>query len=130
MSLAALRSNPRSTQQPSRRSRRADHPGGTTMIRHRRLPILIVAVAVLGIGGCSLSAGDDTDEPASNGGTVEGADIDFGDDASMWANDGECDDPRFEGEGTHGILLDEDRGHDATDCRELLEDGKITYVGD
>ena len=27
------------------------------------------------------------------------AQVDFGDDASQWARDGECDDPRFEGEG-------------------------------
>jgi uncharacterized protein YdeI (BOF family) len=25
--------------------------------------------------------------------------INFGDDASQWSNDGECDDPRFEGRG-------------------------------
>ena len=30
------------------------------------------------------------------------ADIDFGDDSSEWANDGECDDPRFEGTGSAG----------------------------
>ena len=31
---------------------------------------------------------------------------DFGDNTSQWANDGECDDPRFEGEGAAETLLD------------------------
>ena len=48
---------------------------------------------------------------------------DFGDNSSRWANDGECDDPRFEGEGSAATLLDGDRGHDATDCRSLFEPG-------
>jgi len=51
--------------------------------------------------------------------------IDFGDDGSIWANDGECDDPRFAGPAMHMILLDGDRGHDASDCRALCERGLI-----
>ena len=35
--------------------------------------------------------------------------IDFGDDASDSAQDGECDDPRFEGEGIDSLPLDSDR---------------------
>lgn len=53
--------------------------------------------------------------------------INFGDDTSTWANDGECDDPRFEGEGMAASTNREDRLRDATDCRTLLEDGKITF---
>ncbi len=53
------------------------------------------------------------------------AQVDFGDDASQWARDGECDDPRFEGEGAAETLLDEDRGHDASDCRSLYAEGRI-----
>ena len=53
------------------------------------------------------------------------ADPDFGDDTSRWANDGECDDPRFEGTGTAHTLLVEDRGHDAADCRKLFGTGRI-----
>jgi len=49
----------------------------------------------------------------------------FGDNASRWASDGECDDPRFEGEGSADTLLDDDRGHDATDCRNLFDAGRI-----
>ena len=51
--------------------------------------------------------------------------IDYGDDASLWARDGECDDPRFEGPGTAETLLEQDRAHDATDCRTLFEQGQI-----
>lgn len=54
--------------------------------------------------------------------------IDFGDDSSAWANDGECDDPRFEGGGVAGTLLDEDLGHDASDCRALFDSGDITLA--
>jgi len=55
-----------------------------------------------------------------------GTSINFGDDASQWSYDGECDDPRFYGPGmTTTPLLDEDRYHDATDCRRQYEAGRI-----
>jgi len=57
-------------------------------------------------------------------------DIDFGDDSSDWANDGECDDPRFAGEGAAEELLDEDRMHDATDCQAAFEAGTVTLKSD
>lgn len=54
---------------------------------------------------------------------------DFGDDASRWARDGECDDPRFDGEGmSEGASLDDDIGHDATDCRTAWRVGKIVFA--
>lgn len=56
--------------------------------------------------------------------------LDFGDDAGEWANDGECDDPRFTGEGSATTLLPEDRGHDATDCRALYDAGRIALRSD
>lgn len=56
-------------------------------------------------------------------------DIDFGDDASMWSNDGECDDPRFEGPGAADIMLDEDAFHDASDCESLYNSGDVSFVG-
>lgn len=59
--------------------------------------------------------------PASSSG------IDFGNDSSEWANDGECDDPRFAGPGMAETLLDEDAMHDATDCRTAYEAGEITF---
>jgi len=53
-------------------------------------------------------------------------DIDFGDDASQWSNDGECDDPRFAGPGmTATILLEEDIAHDATDCLDAYMAGLL-----
>ena len=54
------------------------------------------------------------------------AEIDFGDDTSEWANDGECDDPRFEGAGMASELIEEDLLADATDCRTAFEAGTIT----
>jgi hypothetical protein len=65
------------------------------------------------------------DAPA---GTSGSGDIDFGDDSSAWANDGECDDPRFTGTGMATELVDEDIGRDATDCRTLFDAGSITLV--
>ena len=55
--------------------------------------------------------------------------IDFGDDSSEWANDGECDDPRFVGSNMAEVLLDEDTGKDATDCRAAFEQGLIGLRG-
>lgn len=60
---------------------------------------------------------------------IDGQTINFGDDSSQWANDAECDDPRFAGPGTHEVLLAEDIYRDATDCMKLLQAGLITYRG-
>jgi hypothetical protein len=64
--------------------------------------------------------------------TLDASDApDFGDDASDWANDGECDDPRFSGPGMTGTtLLDADIGHDATDCKAGFDDGVLQLIGD
>jgi hypothetical protein len=55
---------------------------------------------------------------------VQGTGVDFGDDSGEYPADGECDDPRFTGPGTHGISLAEDERADATDCRRLCEAGE------
>ena len=61
---------------------------------------------------------------------VGGGAVDFGDDSSRWANDNECDDKRFAGPGmTATPLLDEDIGHDATDCRTAYEAGRLRLAG-
>jgi hypothetical protein len=60
--------------------------------------------------------------------TTSNADIDFGDDSSEWANDGECDDPRFQGSGSAAETLDADISKDATDCRTAFEAGTVTLV--
>ena len=55
--------------------------------------------------------------------------IDFGDDASLFAGDGQCDDSRFAGPGmTSTPLLDSDVGHDASDCRAAWEAGQLSLA--
>lgn len=67
------------------------------------------------------------DEPPANGIVFNG--INFGDDASEWSNDGECDDPRFEGKGqTETTLLEADAYHDATDCLAAWKEGGLELV--
>ena len=54
------------------------------------------------------------------------AGVDFGDDSGDYANDGDCDDTRFEGDRGRGAL--DNDSHimgDATDCRNLFLAGKI-----
>ena len=61
---------------------------------------------------------------------VDGEAIDYGDDESNFANDGECDDIRFASEGAAGTLyIVDDIGHDATDCRSAVEDGRAKWQG-
>ena len=62
--------------------------------------------------------------------TDDGAEVDFGADTGKWINDGECDDPRFEGEGMAEMLVEADLFADATDCRTLYEAGMIEFVGE
>lgn len=52
--------------------------------------------------------------------------INFGVDSSAWANDGECDDPRFEGDGMATIMTEEDIRADATDCSKAFAAGTIS----
>lgn len=54
--------------------------------------------------------------------------IDFGDDSSFFANDGECDDPRFAGPGVHTILNANDEKADATDCRTAFMAGQVVLA--
>ncbi len=56
--------------------------------------------------------------------------VDFGDDSSRFAKDGECDDMRFSGAGmTSTMLIDSDIRHDATDCRSAYIQRRLTYQG-
>ncbi|WEJ58755.1 hypothetical protein [Devosia sp. FJ2-5-3] len=68
-----------------------------------------------------------TATPSAPTAPVARAEIDFGDDSSQWANDGECDDPRFTGAGAAAELVDEDRLKDATDCRAAYEAGTVIF---
>jgi hypothetical protein len=68
--------------------------------------------------------------PPTAAGVAAAANLDFGDDGSKYANDGVCDDSRFEGLGmTDTGLIDADIGHDATDCRTAFEAGGLTLRG-
>ena len=83
----------------------------------RKIALLTLATGMaLSLAGCDM---------------MPGGSIDYGDDTSTWANDGECDDPRFEnapgsdGRGMAAVLLEQDEGHDATDCQMLVDSGSI-----
>jgi hypothetical protein len=86
---------------------------------------LLGLVLAAGLAGPALAQKLDNKNPTSTTTTATSA-IDFGDDSSSWANDGECDDPRFEGTGTAGELLDEDILRDATDCQAAYDAGTVT----
>lgn len=56
--------------------------------------------------------------------------INFGNDSSEWANDGECDDGRFTGPGlTSTPLLQDDVLADASDCKAAFQAGQLTLAG-
>jgi hypothetical protein len=76
-------------------------------LRCRRFAEWVVAIAACALAGTT------------------SAQVDFGDDASQWARDGECDDPRFAGEGSAETLVEADLYHDATDCRTLFDQGRV-----
>ena len=83
----------------------------------------VIAGALLGV---VLTAGMTIPSLAQKNSTTAAATIDFGDDSSEWAKDGECDDPRFTGKGTAEELVDADRMKDATDCKAAYEAGTVT----
>ncbi len=58
--------------------------------------------------------------------------IDFGDDTSQWANDGECDDLRFTGPGmaAAGSLSADNIRRDASDCRKQLAAWRLGFRGE
>jgi len=93
---------------------------------------LLAAILTMGLGAPAFAAKLSTTTPTVAAPGITRAvttNIDFGDDASQWSKDGECDDPRFEGEGAATELLDEDKMHDATDCKAAFDDGTVTLVG-
>lgn len=58
------------------------------------------------------------------------ADIDFGEDAGSYANDGACDDARFESDGDDWTYQRDHVLQDATDCRSLYQAGELTLFLD
>jgi hypothetical protein len=83
----------------------------------------VIAGALLGV---VLAAGTTMPSLAQKNTTPAASTIDFGDDSSDWAKDGECDDPRFVGKGAATELVEADRMKDATDCRAAYEAGTVT----
>lgn len=91
------------------------------MIRSKKSLLVAASLAAIALGA-SATAQDEAAAPAA---------IDFGDDASVWANDGECDDPRFEGRGMSGNApRQEDLGRDASDCSAAHAAGRIRLRAD
>ena len=58
--------------------------------------------------------------------TVSG--IDFGNNASRYSYDGECDDPRFKGEGMAASTNQDDERKDAIDCFRAYNAGRISEL--
>lgn len=88
-----------------------------------RLSLLLGAAAMLAFAAAPVAAQDlplsaDPVQPAVD-------DITWGDDSSQYANDNECDDPRFTGPGIAPPMLPDDALADATDCRSLYESGTV-----
>ena len=87
----------------------------------KSLLICTSGIAALLLAGCATT-------PATGPGAVSS--INFGDDSSAYANDSECDDPRFEGDNVSSAAA---RAHllgDATDCRAAVNNGTATYTGE
>ena len=59
--------------------------------------------------------------------TAQGSDINYGADDGNYANDGECDDPRFIGPGTTADVDWTSAGRDATDCRQAVKHNTARY---
>ena len=94
--------------------------------------LIVPTASLLALTACGEATEEPLTIPAESGSSdsiqaeAAGGSVDFGDDSSEWANDGECDDPRFSGAGmTITPLLDDDIMHDATDCRTAFEAGTL-----
>ena len=118
------------------------------MVSAGKLYLVAGAVfALILVGGCNkLTGGSNQDQqqksalasPVSGGRTAPASpaattnmsgSVDFGDDASKFSKDGECDDKRFSGPGmTDTPLLDSDVSHDASDCRTAYDQHRLTMA--
>jgi len=106
----------------------------------RKLQSVLAGLALVSLAACNPFGGNQQQQQADpnakqalagNGTAVAAAGPDFGDDASQFSKDGECDDMRFQGPGmTSTPLLDQDIRHDASDCRSAFEQNRLTFKGD
>jgi len=104
----------------------------------RKIQVVLASMALVSLSACNPFGGgqeqqqaDAQDQKLALAGGQAGAPgtaaPDFGDDSSQFSKDGECDDKRFEGPGmTNTPLLDQDVGHDASDCRSAFEQNRLT----
>ena len=123
------------------------------MVSTSRFGVLLgAALAAMLVAGCDKLIGGNKQDPAqkqaltgpivSGGRSTDPAaaatsapvaaagGVDFGDDASKFSKDGECDYKRFSGPGmTDTPLLDSDIKHDATDCRAAFSQGRLQRGG-
>lgn len=102
----------------------------------QKIGISLATTLALLLTGCDALTGTDADgvaeaeaettvAVAADGKAAGDAAMDIGNDASDWANDSECDDPRFVGEGMAASLVTDNIGQDATDCQSALDAGRI-----
>lgn len=98
----------------------------------------LIAAAVLTLAACSgdaatadgdadVTAAAETAGAGESDGDGDGsgqAALDFGNDTDEYANDGECDDPRFQGSNMADVLLTTSIGKDAADCQAAFEAGE------
>jgi hypothetical protein len=76
-------------------------------------------------GGAPAAAAETGGKPATGAAPATAA-IDMGTNTSTYANDGECDDPRFAGNAMAEGLLVVNIGKDAADCQSAFDAGTIT----
>ena len=85
------------------------------------------SIAILGASVLTIACGQPSVEslpPAPAGmDKVQYDGINFGIDFSTFANDGYCDDPRFEGEDVSPLTVIDDIYQDATDCLNAYKRG-------
>ncbi len=112
--------------------------------------ITLVATLALALAGCDALTGGSEPEAADTAESGDAADaaeapaadaaaggkpaagaapaaaaLDMGDNTSSYANDGECDDPRFAGNAMADGLLVINIGSDAADCQSAFDAGTI-----
>ncbi|MEO1199054.1 MAG: hypothetical protein AAFX39_07445 [Pseudomonadota bacterium] len=92
---------------------------------HLLTAVAVAAIVMAGVTGPAITETSSGAKGATTLTVPAPGDIDYGDDSSDWAYDGECDDPRFTGDGMAVDLGTTDVGKDATDCRDLVEAGRI-----
>lgn len=68
---------------------------------------------------------DATDCRAALASGLKSLTLDFGDDSGTYANDGECDDSRFTGEGRSALTSDSHIKKDASDCIAAYQIGEL-----